>query len=228
MSPTEAMSAVVLIVTGPTIMHRSPLEKGPNSKGVEGLLPSFAVPAIAGKPTRCRHMHPVQDPLDPYARFVGMKQLTLQEQRFHALVSGFKGVRGLLNPIEQGSFREAAVTEIGERLTHPLHRQKLKVGQIDSQGLHAWAIMGSSSHRDGKAASAPDLTVWATDFHHLMLFYLQTQFWQIVDLTPLFDFPLQVLQILVAVFALLWTVHQDAIGLRYLTEGVAGMALLSA
>src|SRR5689334_19354286 len=133
-------------------------------------------------------MHPMQDPLDPHARFVGMKQFTLPQQRFDALVGGFKCVRGLLNPIEQSALREATVTEIRERLTHPLHRQKLKVGQIDSQGLYAWAILGCSSHRVWKAASAPDLTVRARDLHHLMLFSLQAPLRQIVDLTPLYAF----------------------------------------
>jgi hypothetical protein len=59
-----------------------------------------------------------------------------------------------------------------------------------------------------------------------VLFHFQPQFRQIVDLTPLFDLPLDRFQIVLAGLTEIWTMLNTSVGLGNVHQRLAGMAFL--
>ncbi len=89
MGSTQAMSTGVVIVAGPTVMHRPPLKAGPDPNLFQCLVSSFAVPGIQGQPACRIDMHPMEQSLDADACFIGVLERASYKQRFDALDGWF-------------------------------------------------------------------------------------------------------------------------------------------
>lgn len=226
MRPTQAVGARMLIRTGPSVMHDTPRKVRQKTDGISRLLSSCAMPVIQSQKGSRRDMHPIQDAFDPHSRFVRRKQITLQHERFDLFLRELQSACRLLNPIDQGPFRTLAVAQIRQGFTHPLHGQQWEPGQRDCQRLQPRAIVRSRSHLFRNVSPRPRLTSGAAYSHRLVLFHFQPQFRQIVDLTPLFDLPLDRFQIVLAGLTEIWTMLNTSVGLGNVHQRLAGMAFL--
>jgi len=98
MRSTQAMSAGKLIRAGPAVMHCPASEVRPDLQSSHCLLPAPAVPPVVSERRGCRHMDPMQQPLDPHPGFISMDEITLQEQRFDPFLGRLSPMNNLLDP----------------------------------------------------------------------------------------------------------------------------------
>src|SRR5258708_25074526 len=182
MGSTQAMSAWVVVVTGPTVVHHSSAKARPNPNLFQGFLSAFAMPGVQSQPSCGIDMHPMQQPFDTDARFISVLQGASDEQRFEALDRRSERFGGLRNPIDQRPLGKLALTEIAKGFTGPFHRHQLKLREIHCQRLHTRTILGWGIDSCRKASSCempPSLTA---HFFIFLLLPLQAPFFTIIDL----------------------------------------------
>ena len=119
------------------------------------------------------------------------------------------------------------MTQVIQRFAYSLHRQQLKLREVDGQGPYPWAILRSGFYMWRKLPSQARVTAGTAHFYRLMLFDFQPQFGQFVDLPPFFDLPCDVLQIVLAVLAGERTMLDNAIRRLSLNQRLALMTFLA-
>ena len=104
MGSTQAVSACIVIIAGPTVVHDSALKVRPDPYRFQRLLPAFAVPAVESQQACRVHMDPMQESFDAYSRFISMLKRGGDQQGFEMLDGWLQLLGSFSNPIHQGGF----------------------------------------------------------------------------------------------------------------------------
>ena len=108
---TDAVSTVIGIIAGQSVVHASRGLARPDADLVHGLSAARGMPSQMGQKAGAVHMQPMQHPIHADAGLISMLEPTGHDQLSNALDRRGQPLCGQFAPLQQGSFRDLAPTE---------------------------------------------------------------------------------------------------------------------
>lgn len=173
MGDAEAMDNVVVCKIGfPEIVDGFPLEERQKSYLLERFGASLIMDVVVGQQLGGCEVEPSQTAIGPHVSLVKVDELGVSKQLPY-FVHRLLHRRGESpEHIHDCSLTQGDAEKIPYRLGGPLKRDELLIGEIDGDGIDAWAVLNGAIHPYGKRAPDGLSAPWTGAAEDLMLDHL--------------------------------------------------------
>jgi len=157
MGVAEGVLSRVAEIGTPEVVDHGSLGPVHHAQGLDSLLAPFGVKPVEGDPAGGGHMGPMESPVDPESRLVGMRKRRPNQEMGHMVPEGGEVSGKRPAGFQRGGFARHGAKEVGAELPDPIERERLLLVKVGQGGLEPEAILGRSgdSFRGGRRDRLP-------------------------------------------------------------------------